>query len=101
MALPAGTDECYNDASWGVNKNATGDCDFSPTRIFKATWSGMSDKWPLAAELLKMYELDAGDQQNMMAAVDSRGEDIKKVVAAFVESKAGEIDAMIAKAKAM
>jgi hypothetical protein len=48
-----------------------------------------------------MYELDAGDQQNMMAAVDSRGEDIKKVVAAFVESKAGEIDAMIAKAKAM
>jgi len=101
VALPAGTDECYSDASWGVNKSATGDCDFSPTRIFKVTWAGMGDKWPLAEQLLKMYELDAGDQQNMMAAVDSRGEDIKKVVAAFVDSKSGEIDAMIAKAKAM
>ena len=101
VALPAGTDECYSDASWGVNKNATGDCDFSPTRIFKTTWSGMSNKWPLADQLLKMYTLDASDQQNMMAAVDGRGEDIKAVVAAYIDSNASSIDAMIAKAKSM
>lgn len=101
VALPAGTDECYSDASWGVNPNATGDCDFSPTRIFKVTWSGMADTWPMADALLKLYTLDAGDQQNMMAAVDGRGEDIDKIVAAYISANASSIDAMIAKAKAM
>ncbi|NDA08111.1 MAG: glycine/betaine ABC transporter substrate-binding protein [Alphaproteobacteria bacterium] len=101
VALPAGTDECYSNASWGVNPNATGDCDFSPTRIFKVTWAGMAETWPMAAALLKMYTLDAPSQQNMMAAVDGRGEDINKVVAAYVDANAGSIDAMISKAKSM
>lgn len=99
VALPAGTDECYEDASWGVNPNATGDCDFLPTRIFKVTWSGFSETWPVAGELLAQYSMDAGDQQNMMAAIDGRGEDIDVVVANFVASKSAEIDAMIAAAK--
>ncbi len=101
VALPAGSDECYSDASWGVNPNATGDCDFSPTRIFKTTWSGMADMFPLAHQLLVDYTFDATSQQNMMAAVDSRGEDLDKVVAAYIAANAGAIDAMIAKAKAM
>lgn len=101
VALPAGTDECYNDASWGVNPNATGDCDFSPTRIFKTTWSGMADTWPMAHQILVDYTYDATSQQNMMAAVDSRGEDIDKVVAAYINANASAIDAMIAKAKSM
>ncbi len=99
VALPAGTDECYEDASWGINPNATGDCDFLPTRIFKVTWSGFSDTWPVAGEILAQYSMDAGDQQNMMAAIDGRGEDINAVVAEFVASKSAEIDAMIAAAK--
>ncbi len=100
VALPAGTDECYEDASWGVNPNATGDCDFLPTRIFKVTWSGFNDTWPVAGEILAQYSMDAGDQQNMMAAIDGRGEDIDAVVAKFVASKSAEIDAMISAAKA-
>jgi glycine betaine/proline transport system substrate-binding protein len=99
VALPAGTDECYEDASWGINPNATGDCDFLPTRIFKVTWSGFGDTWPVAGEILAQYSMDAGDQQNMMAAIDGRGEDINAVVAEFVASKSAEIDAMIAAAK--
>lgn len=101
VALPAGTDECYSDASWGVNPNATGDCDFSPTRIFKTSWSGMADTWPLAHQLLVDYTFDATNQQNMMAAVDGRGEDIDKVVSAYVNANASAIDKMIANAKAM
>ena len=101
VALPAGTDECYNDASWGVNPNATGDCDFSPTRIFKTTWSGMADTWPMAHQILADYTLDATSQQNMMAAVDGRGEDIDKVIAAYIEANAAAVDALIANAKSM
>ena len=100
VALPAGEDACYDDASWGVNPNATGDCDFAPTRIFKTVWSGFEDTWPLAGEILKAYTMDAGDQQLMMAAVDGRGEDIGKVVAAHVSKNGSAIDSLIASAKA-
>ena len=101
VALPAPTDECYNDASWGVNPDVTGDCDFMPTRIFKTAWSGMADAWPIGYQILTDFTFDAPTQQNMMAAVDSRGEDLDKVVAAYVNANASAIDAMIAKAKSM
>ena len=100
VALPPGTDECYNDPSWGVNPNATGDCDFSATRIFKVTWSGFDDKWPRAGELLAQFTFDATDQQNMMAAIDTRGEAMDDVVAAYMDSKSAEVDSMIAAATA-
>ena len=99
VALPAGTDDCYNDPSWGVNKSATGDCEFSPTRIFKVTWSGFNDTWPAAGDILANYTMDAGDQQQMMAAVDSRGEDINAVVAAHIDANAAAVDALIKAAK--
>lgn len=100
VALPAGEDACYNDASWGVNPNATGDCDFSPTRIFKVVWSGFDDTWPMAGEILRNFSMDAGDQQSMMAAVDSRGEDINAVVGAFVDANSSSFDGLISAAKA-
>ena len=99
VALPAGTYDCYNDPSWGVNKSATGDCDFSPTRIFKVTWSVFNDTWPAAGDILANYTMDAGDQQQMMAAVDSRGEDINAVVAAHIDANAAAVDALIKAAK--
>lgn len=100
VALPAGEDACYNDASWGVNPDATGDCDFSPTRIFKVVWSGFDSTWPMAGEILKNYSMDANDQQLMMAAVDSRGEDINKVVDAWINANSAAVDSLIAAAKA-
>ena len=99
VALPAGTEECYNDPSWGVNKSATGDCDFSPTRIFKVTWAGFNDTWPAAGDILANYTLEAGAQQQMMAAVDGRGEDINAVVAAHIDANAAAVDALISAAK--
>ncbi|MGC6485742.1 MAG: ABC transporter substrate-binding protein [Candidatus Puniceispirillales bacterium] len=100
VALPAGDDACYNDASWGVNPDATGDCDFSPTRIFKVVWSGFDSTWPMAGEILKNYSMDANDQQLMMAAVDSRGEDINKVVDEWINANSAAVDSLIAAAKA-
>lgn len=40
--LPAGEDACFTDPAWGPNPNAVNDCDFAPSRIFKAAWSA----WP-------------------------------------------------------
>ena len=100
VALPPGTEACYEDASWGVNKYETGDCDFIPTRIFKVVWSGFNDTWPLAGEILANYKLDAGDQQLLMAAVDGRGEDIDRVVKNYLRKNMSSVDALIRAAKA-
>ena len=82
--LPVGNDECFSDASWGTNPNATHDCDFAPTRIFKASWAGMEEKWPAAFEILSNYTLDVADQQPMMGMIDVDGKPVEEVVAAWM-----------------
>ncbi|WP_441347461.1 ABC transporter substrate-binding protein [Shimia sp. MMG029] len=82
--LPAGEDACFSDPAWGPNPNAINDCDFSPSRIFKAGWPGLKDKWPAAHEILVNYQLAVEDQQPMMGAVDVDGESVEDVVAAWM-----------------
>ncbi|MDJ0639764.1 MAG: ABC transporter substrate-binding protein [Paracoccaceae bacterium] len=79
--VPVGSEECFTDASWGPNPDATNDCGFSPSRIFKASWSGMEEKWPAAYEILSNYTLAVEDQQPMMGAVDVDGGAVEQVVA--------------------
>jgi glycine betaine/proline transport system substrate-binding protein len=79
--VPVGNDDCFTDAAWGPNPDATMDCGFSPSRIFKASWSGMADKWPAAFEILSNYTLAVEDQQPMMGAVDVDGGSVEDVVA--------------------
>ncbi len=82
--LPVGNDACFNDPSWGPNPNATHDCDFAPSRIFKAGWSGLESKWPAAFEILTNYQLSVADQQPMMGAIDVDGGSVEEVVAAWM-----------------
>lgn len=82
--LPKGEAACYEDAAWGTNPNAVNDCDFIPTRIFKAGWSGIAEKWPAAHEILTNYTLSVEAQQPMMGAVDVDGEKVEDVVAAWM-----------------
>ncbi|MBO9449348.1 ABC transporter substrate-binding protein [Tropicibacter sp. R16_0] len=89
VELPAGEEACFTDASWGPNPNAVNDCDFAPTRIFKASWSGMEDKWPAAFEILSNYTLDVADQQPMMGAIDVDGGSVEDVVAAWMAENEG------------
>ncbi|KPA20500.1 Glycine betaine/carnitine transport binding protein GbuC precursor [Shimia sp. SK013] len=82
--LPAGEDACFTDPAWGPNPNAINDCDFAASRIFKAGWPGLKDKWPAAHEILVNYTLAVEDQQPMMGAVDVSGEAVEDVVSAWM-----------------
>jgi glycine betaine/proline transport system substrate-binding protein len=82
--LPAGEDACFTDPAWGPNPNAINDCDFAASRIFKAGWPGLKDKWPAAHEILVNYQLAVEDQQPMMGAIDVDGEKVEEVVAAWM-----------------
>ena len=79
--LPVGNEDCFNDPAWGPNPNAVNDCDFAPSRIFKAGWVGIEDMWPAAFEILSNYTLSVADQQPMMGAVDVDGGSVEEVVA--------------------
>ena len=82
--VPVGNEECFTDASWGPNPNATMDCGFSPTRIFKAAWAGTEEKWPAAYEILSNYQLAVEDAQPMMGAIDVDGGAVEQVVAEWM-----------------
>lgn len=84
--LPVGNEACFTDPAWGPNPNAVNDCDFAPSRVFKAAWSGMEDKWPAAHEILTNYQLSVEAQQPMMGAVDVDGGKVEEVVAAWMSA---------------
>ncbi len=82
--LPPGEAACFEDPAWGPNPNAVNDCDFAPSRIFKAGWPGLKEKWPAAYEILVNYTLSVEDQQPMMGAVDVEGRPVEEVVSEWI-----------------
>ena len=86
--LPVGNEACFTDPAWGPNPNAVNDCDFAPSRIFKAAWSGFAEKWPAAYEILFNYQLSVEAQQPMMGAIDVDGGKVEDVVATWIGENA-------------
>ncbi len=76
---------CFTDPSWGLNPKATYDCGFANAWIKKAAWAGMKDKWPAAYKVLKAYQLTNSEEERMMYRIDSKNEDLDKVVREWVE----------------
>jgi len=68
VELPPYEAGCYEDASVGVNADATYDCDWERGYIKKMAWEGMAEKWPAAAKFLENYTLTNADQIPMMNA---------------------------------
>lgn len=86
LTLPPYAKGCYDDPSWGLNPDATYDCDWERGYIKKMIWSGMKDKWPAAYRLLQNYTLTNEDQNPMMKAIDVDGRDLVEVVSEWVEA---------------
>ncbi|OCP14956.1 glycine/betaine ABC transporter substrate-binding protein [Ensifer sp. LC163] len=86
VELPEGKQECFDDPAYGPNKDATGDCDFIPTRVFKAAWPGLKEKWPAAYEILKGLKLSTEEQQPLMGAVDVDGKSAEDVTQTWIEA---------------
>jgi len=84
--LPVGEQACFDDPAWGPNPDATYDCGFAPTRVFKAAWSGMAEKWPAAAEILTNLQLTTEEQQPMMGKIDVDGQSVEDTVSAWMDA---------------
>ncbi len=86
VSLPPFEAGCNDDASVGVNPNATWDCDWERGYIKKMAWTGLVDKWPAAHKLLSAYTLRNKDQIPMMNAIDQDGKKLEDVVSAWVDA---------------
>jgi len=85
VSLPPYEEGCHDNASVGVNPNATWDCDWARGYIKKMAWAGMKDKWPAAHAILSSYTLRNQDQIPMMNAIDQEGKKLEDVVRQWVD----------------
>ncbi len=76
---------CAEDASLGVNPDATYDCDWERGHVDKLAWVGFEETWPAAFAFLSAYQMTSEAQIPMLGAVDSNGEDLDAVVKAWVD----------------
>jgi glycine betaine/proline transport system substrate-binding protein len=84
VEFPEYTTECYNDASWGSNPEMKYDCGKPFGEIWKYGWAGMKDKWPVAYNVAKNYQLSSDELNAMSGEVDLDGKSIEDVAAAWV-----------------
>ena len=89
VEFPPYSAECYNDPSAGINPDAAYDCGKPTGPIWKAAWSGLSEKWPDAAKVIENFKISNADAAGMVAEVDLNGKSIEDTVAAWMEANKG------------
>ncbi len=85
VKFPKYEPECYTDAAWGGNQDATHDCGKPRGPIWKVGWAGLKDKWPGAYEALKAFKIDNDEMSQMIVAVDLEGKKLDDVVADWID----------------
>jgi glycine betaine/proline transport system substrate-binding protein len=67
-------------------KEQTNEHCINPPEVHKVVWKGFREKWPAAYEFIKHLKMDAAQQQQMMLAIDKKGEDIDAVTKAWIDA---------------
>ena len=67
VEFPAYEPACYTDPAWGINPNATVDCEMPTGFTWKVAWAGGEVNWPKAYKILRVFRIDH-DTNGMLAA---------------------------------
>jgi len=86
VQFPEYSAECYNDPKVGVNPDKAYDCGKPHGEIWKYSWGGMKDKWPVAHKVAKAYQIDTNELNAMSGQIDLDGKSIEEVAAAWVDA---------------
>ncbi len=57
----------------GLNPDKAYDCGKPHGEIWKYSWAGMKDKWPVAYKVAKAYKIDAEELNELTGEVDLDG----------------------------
>ena len=77
VQFPEFTPECYSEKRY--------DCGKPHGEIWKYSWKGMKDKWPVAYNVAKNYVMDTDELNKMSGEVDLSGKKMEDVAAAWVD----------------
>ena len=78
------TDECYEDPSWGMNKDMAYDCGKPFGWIKKVGWKAGEDKWPCAYATVRSFRINNDSIGAMIGEVDLDGKSVDDVVEAWI-----------------
>lgn len=81
VALPEAEAACFEDASWGPNPNAVGDCAIPTLTAVKSVVNGFKTRWPAAYFLLQNFQITNETQAALMVAVERDGRPVAEVAA--------------------
>ncbi|WP_297767972.1 ABC transporter substrate-binding protein [uncultured Roseovarius sp.] len=79
--LPTAEAACYEDAGWGPNPEAIGDCGFPALTSVKSVVHGFKTRWPAAYFLLEDFQISNETQAALMVAVERDGRPVADVAA--------------------
>ena len=83
--FPRYTPECYNDPSWGLNKDMAYDCGKPRGWIKKVGWKGGEAKWPGAYQAIRNFKIDNATMGELIIKIDLDGQKLEKVVAQWLK----------------
>jgi glycine betaine/proline transport system substrate-binding protein len=75
---------CYTDPKWGINPDKKYDCGKPHGEIWKYSWKGLKDKWPIAYKVAKAYNIDTAELNKMSGEVDLESKSMDDVAAAWI-----------------
>lgn len=81
VELPEAEAACFEDASWGPNANAVGDCGFPAITAVKAVIKGLKPRWPAAYILIENFQMDNDTLAALLTAVERDGRPVADAVA--------------------
>ncbi len=89
--LPEYYEGCHDDASLGLNPDATYDCDWASAEIWKVVNKGLKDTHPAAWNLIEVYSIDNAEQAQIMSEVDDKGRDLIEVVNEWLDNNPDKV----------
>lgn len=86
VKFPEYEDACYDDPSWGVNKDKAYDCGKPYGWIKAVGWAGGEKKWPAAYEAIRNFNMTNDDMGAMIGKVDVDGMPLQVVVDEWLDA---------------
>lgn len=91
VEFPEHEPACYTDPKWGSNPDMAYDCGKPHGEIWKYAWSGMKDKWPVAYNITKNFQLETDEMNNLVGQVDLEGKSLDEVADAWIAANQDRI----------
>ena len=89
VEFPEYTDACYEDASWGSNKDMQYDCGKPFGWIKKVGWKAGEAKWACAYQAVRNFHIDNDTMGALIVEVDLDGKSVDDAVEGWIKTNEG------------